>query len=138
MKTTQDYRAEANLAREQIAEARDKMETILDRAKREDRDLRPDEEGRFDELEAKVKKLGRDADYADRRAEETNGSFRRQIDDRGGQRPDPQPALLGREDRMLDRVTNREGEELRLGALVRGMVTGEWDGADEERALAEG
>jgi HK97 family phage major capsid protein len=95
--------------------AREAGDTILERAAAEQRDLTPDE-------------------LAEARAQATRRPAA-QV---------PQEPVLQRSDSVYDYLQARgafdpaEAEGISFDRYLRGMATGEWDGAEHERALAEG
>src|SRR5215216_3688807 len=124
--------------REQRTAARAAQDTVLNRAAEEGRDLTPDElaeHGRHvvaereasDALDAE-----RDRQLAEVRAAATR-------------RPGPQvprEPVLTREQSVYDWLHARgrfelADEPLSFDRYLRGMATGQWDGAEHERALAE-
>lgn len=139
------------------------MRGMLDRASAEGRELSRDETKRFRHLERQVEDLDdriaeAKASWRAQRAAAGDTSPDEPFDPRlaqgpygGGDRPD-QRATLGREDRVTDWVARRGGRgyqgafageidpgEFSFGRVLRGMVTGDWQGADvERRALSEG
>jgi HK97 family phage major capsid protein len=126
--------------REQRAAARTAADAILTRAADESRDLTPDEwrehgdrvaeeRAAADQLEAE-----RDRELAELRAAAT----------RHPGPTVPREPVLTREQSVYDWLQARgafdpaeQDEPLSLQRYLRGMATGEWDGAPHERALAE-
>lgn len=138
-------RHEINGLIEKRAKLLEKNKKLCDRAEIEGRDLRPDEIRDFEKTDAEHRKL---TDQI-ARAEAILAANPMVIEPRktrseGYTDNRSQPyALLGRESRLADRYGESDGYseydgEYSLGRLVRGMVTGHWQGGEsEKRALSE-
>jgi HK97 family phage major capsid protein len=125
--------------RDQRAAVRTTQDGILTRAATEQRDLTPDElaehtarsvEAR--ELDDRIERLLGDQ-VAELRAASTRTTTR----------DVPREPVLTREQSVYDWLQHRgafdeQAEPLSFDRYLRGMATGEWDGAPHERALAEG
>lgn len=108
---------------------------ILDTAKAEKRDMTSEESRQFDEFLAKAEEVGnrhqprktgpdpigedREESPGELRAIKPNESYRDEL-------------------RRLGVITERAGPRLSLGRTIRGIVTGEWDGASAERRALSG
>jgi len=136
-----------NQLREERARLFEEMRDLTRKAEAEARDLTVAEASRFDGLEVKAKELEAQELRVEKHARDDEMGLRRQINTDTVHRDGPSP-LLGREQRLADHVYSsrqhgdfspHERSDFSLGKLVRGMVTGSWDGADlERRALSEG
>ena len=140
---------ELALAREQRAEKWHEMRNLLDACETRGGEMTPDEQHKFDTAEREFDSLSdrislaEAANAADREAAVRNGGGRR------GERTLDGPFLtrgasMARwvEERGIARRDDLDVEEQRafsIGAAVRGLVTGRWDGAEtERRALSSG
>jgi HK97 family phage major capsid protein len=143
--------------RQQRGAVYDQMQELDAKAKREGRSLYPDEQKKWERLEASFDQLAAEVEQLER-AHDLRPTMTRMaavgggVTARRGEAPraqqDARDGLLGREQRMADwqaggpsrsPFTADDADEFSLGRLVRGMATGRWDDADlERRALAEG
>jgi HK97 family phage major capsid protein len=132
------------------------MRGILDRADREKRDLTAAERDNYDSREQEVHQLEQTIERCTREEaadEQRSGPPAHVVGDRSTMTTTTsvrgvRGEVLGAEQRVADWVAARpheiglEPQEIRdfpLGRAVRGMVSGQWDGAEiERRALAEG
>lgn len=122
-------------------------EAINDRAKREKRNLHPDEQAKWEKFEAEDGRL-QDEIRSLERTLGSSGITRAQINRPADPHQDTDSPTLGREQRMADWVAGRGGRgeftpedaaEFSLGRAIRSMCTSDWSGAEvERRALAEG
>jgi HK97 family phage major capsid protein len=125
--------------RERRATARAAAETVLERAAAEQRDLSPDElvEHRQHVTAEREASDALEAEHARELAE-----VRAAVTRRPGPGT-PQEPVLTREQSVYDYLQARgsfdpaEAEGVSFDRYLRGMATGEWDGAEHERALAE-
>jgi HK97 family phage major capsid protein len=125
--------------REQRTAARTAADSILERAASEQRDLTPDELADH-RAQVAAEREANDAILAEHERE--LAEVRAQATRRpAGQVP--QEPVLTREQSVYDWLQQRgafdpaEAEGTSFDRYVRGMATGEWDGAEHERALAE-
>jgi HK97 family phage major capsid protein len=134
--------SELETQREEIAE---RLNTLLDQAGNENRELSRREAASVRELERQVEDL--DDEIGRQRA--LPQPPQRQIRDTFGGAESSRPALvLAPEQRMADAwqrrrpsqaFTEEDQRDFSLGRYVRGIVTGSWEDAElERRALAEG
>src|SRR5918994_4705139 len=120
-------------------EARTAQDAILTRAAAEQRDLTPDE---LAEHGRQVMAEREAADAMDAERDRQLAELRPAAPRRPGSTAAAEPVLT-REQSLVDWLAHRgafEGygdEPLSLQRYLRGMATGEWDGAEHERALAE-
>ena len=125
--------------RERRGAARAAQDTVLTRAAEEQRDLTPDElaeHGRHVAAEREA------ADAMDAERDRQLAEVRAAATRRPGPAA-PREPVLTREQSVYDWLQTRgafdryQDEPLSLRRYLRGMATGEWDGAEHERALAE-
>jgi HK97 family phage major capsid protein len=125
--------------REQRRAAREAADQILERAAAEQRDLSADE---LAEHRAQVV-AEREANDAILAEHERQLAEARAQATRRPAREVPQEPVLTREQSVYDWLQQRgafdpaEAEGVSFDRYLRGMATGEWDGAEHERALAE-
>ncbi|HEX8101383.1 MAG TPA: phage major capsid protein [Solirubrobacteraceae bacterium] len=151
-------RVELRQQRERRADLLEKMDKLHRKASDRpegQRSFHPDEQKRWDEADAEVYRV--DAQIAALEAElragdpdpaatemrarilggeeGRSGAGERDDDARGGGLGDRRP-LLSRDQRIADRIGGG-ARDINLGGALRGMITGNWDGAEaEQRALA--
>jgi len=131
------------------AELVDEMRAISEKAERGRRNLYPDEskrfkdtEARFDGLSTKIQSLEEEHGFGPRLTRSAVAPASRT----DAEPADERAVGLRPEERMSDWAASRFGSpmgrdasDFSLGRAIRGMVTGEWHGADvERRALSEG
>ena len=118
--------------------ARQAAEQILTRAADEQRDLTPDE---LADHRQQVTAEREAADEADRVRDEQIAELRATAARRTGP-PAPRGPVLTREQSIEDWARTRglipDDQQLSFDRYLRGMATGNWDGAEHERALSEG
>jgi len=125
--------------REQRAAARTAADDILTRAATEQRDLTPDELAEHGRQVAAEREA---ADAMDAERDRQLVELRAAATRRPGPAA-PREPVLTREQSVYDWLQTRGAfdrypdEPLSLQRYLRGMATGEWDGAEHERALAE-
>jgi HK97 family phage major capsid protein len=115
-----------------------------DKAIAEHRNMTKEEQTFFDEAMKNIKTIRTDLGITDESDEKRTDAFlsplvaaRGQVGD-GREVADANSKLLTRSQRVADTVAYR-GEQLDPGRAIRGMVTGNWTGADaERRAMSEG
>jgi HK97 family phage major capsid protein len=120
-------------------EARDAADTLLTRASDESRDLEPDELTEYREHVDSEREIGE-------RIEQLHEEEMRELraaPARTPQAPATPGPYLTREQKVSDWAQTRglvpdSDRPLSFDRYLRGIATGEWDGADEERALSEG
>ena len=124
--------------RDQRTAARTAADEILTRAQGEDRDLTADESRDYTARVTEAREV-------DDRIEDLLADEIRELRAADARRPDPtavpREPVLTREQSMADWCRARSGatdEPLSFDRYLRGIATGHWDGADEERALSEG
>jgi HK97 family phage major capsid protein len=111
----------------------EKQRKLIEKADKEDRGMTDKEDKEFnkldseiDDLEAEIKSLKAEIEKGKRAVEKELGGF------------NMNKRVLGKEDRLVD-VANKDltdgikPEELSLGRMVRGIVTGNWDNAQAEK-----
>lgn len=151
---TQDIRVQLRKARENRAETFERSDVIMNRAERENRDFHPDERrgydklmGEMDEHVRTIERLERELDRGT--ADDGSGSAHRRgilLDDdgngNGNGSSDASSRLLTRSQPIASRVRGGASDEwddgrLSIGGSLRGLLTGRWDGHEEEqRALS--
>jgi len=118
--------------------ARQSAEQILTRAADEQRDLTADE---LAEHRQHVTAEREAADEADRIRDEQIAELRATAARRTGP-PAPRGPVLTREQNVEDWARTRslipDDQPLSFGRYLKGLATGNWDGAEHERALSEG
>jgi HK97 family phage major capsid protein len=118
--------------------ARQAAEQILTRAADEQRDLTPDE---LAEHRQQVTAEREAADVADRIRDEQIAELRATAARRTGP-PAPRGPVLTREQNVEDWARTRglipDDQPLSFDRYLKGPATGNWDGAEHERALSEG
>jgi HK97 family phage major capsid protein len=125
--------------REQRSAARTAADTILERAAAEQRDLTADE---LAEYQARVVEQREADDAIEQERDREVAELRAAATRRPGPAA-PREPVLSREQSVYDWLQTRGAfdrypdEPLSLQRYLRGMATGEWDGAEHERALAE-
>lgn len=125
--------------RERRTQARAAADEILTRAQAEDRDLDATEARDYATRTAEAREV-------DDRIEELLAEQVRELRAATVRRPDrstPREPVLTRDQSVTDwcqtrGITSATEQPLSFDRYLRGMVTGEWDGATEERALSEG
>ena len=142
--------------RQQREELVPQLRTITNRCEQQNRGLNATEQTEYDRLADEVAELTDEITRVE--AEETQRARTAEPIRRGRHRPDDgtqststvlpwqrsrgQAVRLTRDQRMTDHVRSRGytgGEDLSFDRLVRGMLLGDWIGADaERRALSEG
>jgi HK97 family phage major capsid protein len=125
--------------RQRRAQAREAADTILTRASDEQRDLTAEEQTEHAQQVAAEREA---ADAIEQHRDEQIAELRAAAVRRPGA-PAPRGPVLGRDQSVHDWALTRglvpEGEEpLSFDRYLRGIATGRWDGADQERALSEG
>jgi HK97 family phage major capsid protein len=125
--------------REQRNAARTAADEVLTRAANEGRDLSPDELAEHGRAVAAEREA---ADAADVERDRQLAEVRAAATRRPG-RPAPREPVLTREQSVYDWLQARgrfdpaDAEGLSFDRYLRGMATGQWEGAEHERALAE-
>jgi HK97 family phage major capsid protein len=127
------------------------LDKIVKRSEREGRDLYPDEEKRFNQLDGEIVKKTARIEALEREHDLGSKITRATISGVREPEPEHEGAGLASSQRMVDWARARgaddlpgdgyvnSSQEFRLGRAIQGMVTGQWNGADRERrALAEG
>jgi HK97 family phage major capsid protein len=135
-----------NELRRNRAKIVERMRAMLDKAAAEKRALTAQEAEEYDRLDAEVTGLGKTVDVLERqRARELEMASPIPSPDTtgGGMVRSLQPGevrYLTRSDRLADHVgVNADAERLHLGRFVRGLISGDWRGAElERRAMTEG
>jgi HK97 family phage major capsid protein len=125
--------------KDQRAAARAGQDAVLNRAAEENRDLTPDElaeHGRHVAAEREA------ADAADAERDRQLAEVRAAATRRPVGQAIPREPVLSREQSVYDWLHARgrfdqADEPLSFDRYLRGMATGQWEGADHERALAE-
>ena len=124
--------------RERRDTARQAAEQILTRAADEQRNLTPDE---LAEHRQQVTAEREAADEADRVRDEQIAELRATAARRTGP-PAPRGPVLTREQNLEDWARIRglipDDQQLSFDRYLKGLATGNWDGAEHERALSEG
>ncbi len=124
---------------EKRREARASADELLTRASDEERDLTPDELTEYRQHVDAEREVGE-------RIEELHEQEVRELQAAPARRPTPPDThgpYLTREQKVSDWARTRglvpeSDRPLNFDRYLRGIATGEWDGADEERSLAEG
>jgi HK97 family phage major capsid protein len=126
--------------RDQRAAARAAGDEILHRAAEEQRDLTPDELAEHGRQVAAEREA---ADAMDAERDRQLAEVRAAATRRPAGQAVPREPVLTREQSVYDwlqargRFDQQPDEPLSFDRYLRGMATGQWDGADHERALAE-
>ncbi|MCA0301139.1 MAG: phage major capsid protein [Proteobacteria bacterium] len=118
------------------ADILDRAQALSEKAADENRLFHADEATAFDAAMAEVKSLDEQIDRqmaADNLLRGAEGQ-RRAIDDQGHEH-----LILRAADKLSDRHPRRDGVQLNIAKALRGIVSGDWAGADfEKRAMGEG
>jgi HK97 family phage major capsid protein len=115
----------------------DRLESLSKKAEGESRLFTADEAAAWDAATASVRDLDQQIERqvaAEEMARSGKGGQRIAVDDAGNRHP-----VLTTGMKLADRHPPRGGQTLDLAKTIRGIVTGNWDGADgEQRAMSVG
>ena len=119
------------------AEVVTEAEEILNQAKKENRDLSDKEEQEYNQLRDKAANLNREIRELKLDIEKNKNQITREME---GEQLEGELRVFkpGQDFRSKTAQKRTTGKRLDTGKYLRGIITGNWEGAEEERAQAKG